>query len=91
MRLMGSKKPKPVETWDVLYDAALLQVKVNRLFNHARNESEEELPEKPSQEEVIGALKNAVSVQVWAMKNDQFADVVELIGKRHASGAKNKA
>lgn len=90
-RLIGSKKPKPVETRDMLYDAALLQVKVNRLFDYARNEPEEKLPEKPTQEEMIGALKNAVTVQVWAMKNDQFADVVELIKKRHVSGAKSKA
>ncbi|MGH0214409.1 hypothetical protein NKY66_10895 [Sinorhizobium meliloti] len=84
-RLMGSKKPKNIETAEMLYDAALLQTKVNRLFDYARNEPEEVRPEKPSQEEMIGSLKSAITVQVWAMKNDDFAQVVEIINRRHES------
>jgi hypothetical protein len=90
-RLMGSKTPKAIEIAEMLYDAALLQVKINRLFDYARNEPEEALPEKPTQEEMIGSLKNAVTVQVWAVKNDQFAAVLNIIKKRHASGAGNKS
>ncbi|MGO7323447.1 hypothetical protein GUK30_32820 [Rhizobium leguminosarum] len=84
-RLMGSKKPKATETADMLYDAALLHAKINRLFDYARNEPEEVRPEKPSQEEMIGSLKSAVTVQVWAMKKDDFAEVIEIIKRRHAS------
>ncbi|MBA1343972.1 hypothetical protein [Rhizobium sp. WYCCWR 11146] len=82
-RLMGSKSPKAIETAEMLYDAALLQTKIDRLFDYARNEEEEVRPEKPSQEEMISSLKIAVTVKVWAMKTDDFAAVIEIIKKRH--------
>lgn len=85
-RLMASKKPKAIEKAEMLYDAALLQTKINRLFDYARNEPEEVLPEKPSQEEMIGSLKNSVTVEVWAMENDNFVQAVEIIKRRHAAG-----
>ncbi|ANL74283.1 hypothetical protein AMC83_PA00056 (plasmid) [Rhizobium phaseoli] len=83
-RLMGSQKPKAIEKAEMLYDAALLQAKVNRLFDYARNEPEETRPEKPSQAEMIDSLKSAVTVQVWALKTDDFAQVVEIIKRRHS-------
>ncbi|MGO7266132.1 hypothetical protein [Rhizobium johnstonii] len=82
-RLMGSKSPKAIETAEMLYDAALLQTKIDRLFDYARNEEEEVRPEKPSQEEMISSLKTAVTVKVWATKKDDFAAVIEIIKKRH--------
>ncbi|MGO7306898.1 hypothetical protein ACCS91_23695 [Rhizobium ruizarguesonis] len=88
-RLMASKNPKPIETAEMLYDAALLQTKIDRLYNYARNEKEEPLPEKPSQDEMFGSLKSAVTVKVWAMKNDDFADVIEIIKRRHVPGSSN--
>lgn len=90
-RLLGSKRPKAIETAEMLYDAALLQTKINRLFDYARNEPEEIRPEKPSQEEMIGSLKNAVTVEVWAMKNDDFAEVVNIIKRRHVSEKQKSA
>jgi hypothetical protein len=90
-RLMGSQKPKAIETAEMLYDAALLQAKVNRLFDYARNETEEVRPEKPSQEEMIGSLKSAVTVQVWAMRNDDFAETVNIIKRRHVSEKEKSA
>jgi hypothetical protein len=82
-RLMSSKSPKVIETAEMLYDAALLQAKIDRLFDYARNEEEEVRPEKPSQEEMISSLKTAVTVKVWAMKKDDFAGVIEIIKRRH--------
>ena len=84
-RLMGSENPKAAEKADLLYDAALLQAKVNRLFDYARNEPEEPLPDQLSQEELIGSLKNAVTVMVWATKNAELVQVIEKIKSRHAS------
>jgi len=82
-RLMGSDKPKQIERDDMLYDLALLQTQINRLFDYARNEPEQKRPEKPSREEMAGSLKNALTVQVWAMKNDDFKGVLEIIARRH--------
>jgi|GEM_PF-5622762 len=82
---MGSENPKAAEKADLLYDAALLQAKVNRLFDYARNEPEEPLPDQLSQEELIGSLKNAVTVMVWATNNAEFVQVIEKIKSRHAS------
>lgn len=84
-RIMASENPKAVEKADLLYDVALLQAKVNRLFDYARNEPEEPLPELLSQEELIGSLKNAVTVVVWATKNAEFGQVIDIIKRRHAS------
>lgn len=89
--IMASEKPKGIEVADMLYDAALLQSKVNRLFDYARNEPEEVRPPEPSQEEMIGSLKNAVSVQVWAMRNGDFSEVAEIIKRRHASEKQKSA
>ncbi|MEJ6850283.1 hypothetical protein V3589_29300 [Sinorhizobium fredii] len=90
-RLMATEKPKGIETAEMLYDAAFLQSKVNRLFDYARNEPEEVRPEKPSQEDMIGSLKNTVTVEVWAMQNDDFAEVVNIIKRRHVSEKEKSA
>ncbi|WP_234837407.1 hypothetical protein [Sinorhizobium meliloti] len=90
-RLVASETPKRIETAEMLYDAALLQAKVNRLFDYARNEPEEVRPEEPSQEEMIGSLKNAVTVEVWAMKNGDFSEVVSIIKRRHVSEKEKSA
>jgi hypothetical protein len=82
-RLMNSKKIKPFDRAEMLYDAALLQAKVNRLFDYARNEEIEILPDKPDRQEMIGSLKNAVTVEVWATRYDDFAMVIDFINKRH--------
>lgn len=89
VRLIGAKKPKPIETAEMLYDAALLQTKVNRLFDYARNEPEQVRPEEPSEEEMIGSLKNAVTLEVWAIKNGDFSEAVEIIKRRHTSKKEN--
>lgn len=89
-RLMGSKTPQTIETAEMLYDAALLQAKIDRLFDYARNKPEEVRPEKPSQEEMIGSLKSAVTVQVWARNTDDFMQVAEIINRRHASERENR-
>ncbi|MDX0439142.1 hypothetical protein [Sinorhizobium medicae] len=82
-RLIGSDKPKKIERDEMLYDLALLQTQINRLFDYARNEPEQKRPEKPSSDEMAGSLKNAVTVQVWAMENDDFKGVIEIINRRH--------
>lgn len=82
-RLMGSDKPKKIERDDMLYDLALLQTHINRLFDYARNEPEQKRPENPSREEMAGSLKNAVTVQIWATKHDDFKGVLEIINRRH--------
>ncbi len=82
-RLIGSKNPKKIERDELLYDLALLQTYINRLFDYARNETEQQRPDKPSTEEMIGALKNAVTVEVWAMKSDDFKGAIGIINQRH--------
>ncbi len=82
-RLVGSKKPKALETAEMLYDATLLQCQVNRLFDYARNEEEKKRPEKPTRDEMTGSLKNAVTLEVWAMRNGEFKEVIEMIKRRH--------
>lgn len=88
-RLMGSDKPKKIERDEMLYDLALLQTQINRLFDYARNEPEQKRPVKPSREEMVGSLKNAVTVQVWAMKNDDFKGAIEIINRRHKPESDN--
>lgn len=84
-RLTGSDRPKKIERDEMLYDLALLQTQINRLFDYARNEPEQKRPEKPSRQEMAGSLKNAVTVEVWAMKHDEFQGAIETINRRHKS------
>lgn len=88
-RLMGSDKPKQVERDEMLYDLALLQTQINRLFDYARNEPEQKRPEKPTRQEMAGSLKSAVTLQVWAMRHDDFKGVIEIIDRRHRSETGN--
>ncbi|QRM44615.1 hypothetical protein [Rhizobium sp. BG4] len=79
----GNKKYHGVELDDLLYDAALLQAHINRLFDYARNEEQSTPVRKATRSEMIDALKNIVTIASWAGEKDQMAGVITLIERRH--------
>ncbi|WP_245512239.1 hypothetical protein [Rhizobium leguminosarum] len=90
VRMLASTNRNAHDTADQLFDAALLQAYVNRLFNYARNEKEEIGPKNLCREDLIDSLKSSLSLQVWAARHGEFPDVIEIINRRYKPRAQTE-
>lgn len=89
-RLAGSDHPNALEVNDMLFDAALLQAHINRLFDYARNTKEDPRPENLTREDLLGGLKNALTLQVWAARHGEFGPVELIINRRYKPAAQTE-
>ncbi|ACM35477.1 hypothetical protein Avi_0672 [Allorhizobium ampelinum S4] len=89
-RFINTTNRNAHDTAEQLFDAALLQAHVNRLFNYARNEKEDAGPKNLCREDLIDSLKSAVSLPVWAARHGEFPDVIEIINRRYKPRAETE-
>ena len=74
---------EPLRDIGLLYDIVLLQAYANGLFDYARNEEQSIANERPTQDDMVTALRNTFGIHTIGRNEGLISQLHERIEKRH--------